>query len=129
MSLRTLAELDLGVILEGDAFGFRWAINLTDPEGFTSPDLYGISQDIAQVVDPDTGELVNGRLASVSLRLSTLSSLGFTGIPKGVESATAKPWVVEFLDINGTSHTFKVRHGNPDRTLGVVNCILEGYAP
>lgn len=125
MSLRTLAEQDLGAILEDSAYGFGWSITLTDPDGLTDT-LTGFSDDISQVIDPDTGQLVSGRLASVALRISSLIAAGFT-LPRNVSDNTLKPWVVTFNDINGTAHTFKVRQSDPDRALGMVVCILEGY--
>ena len=126
MGLRELAEQDLGAILEDSAYGFGWSITLTDPAGLTDPNLTGFSDDISQVIDPDTGQLVSGRLASVTLRISSLLTAGFTS-PRGVADQSSKPWVVTFNDINGTSHTFKVRQADPDRALGLIVCILEGY--
>lgn len=126
MGLRDLAEKDLGRILEDDARGFGWPITLTDPAGLSSTGLVGFSDDIGQLIDPDTGALVNGRLASVALRISSLILQGFA-LPRGVADQASKPWVVTFDDINGTAHTFKVRQANPDRALGMVVCILEGY--
>lgn len=129
MSLRTVAEQDLGVILESDAYGFRWPITVTDPTGSSSSGLYGFSDDISQVIDPDTGQLVSSRIATVALRIASLVAQGFTDLPRAVASQTAKPWVVTFDDINGNSFTFKVRQADPDRALGVIVCVLEAYAP
>jgi hypothetical protein len=126
MSLRDLAEQDLGRILEDRATGFGWPVTLTDPAGLSDDSLTGFSDDISQTIDPDTGELVSGRLASVALRISSLLAAGFA-VPRGVPDQGSKPWVVTFNDINGTAHTFKVRQANPDRALGMVVCILEGY--
>ncbi|MCH9837693.1 hypothetical protein K0U83_18670 [bacterium] len=127
MGLRDLAEQDLGVILEGDAYGFRWSLTVTDPEGLSASTLYGFSDDISQTIDPDTGQLVSGRLASVAIRNSSLTAAGFADLPRGGADSSAKPWIVEFNDINGNAHTFKIRQANPDRALGVVTCILEAY--
>jgi hypothetical protein len=126
MGLRDLVEQDLGAILEDSATGFGWPISLTDPDGLTDETLVGFSDDIAQSIDPDTGELVSGRLASVALRISTLHAAGFS-LPRGVADTSKKPWVVKFNDINGRPHVFIVRQANPDRAAGVVVCILEGY--
>lgn len=126
MGLREIAEQDLGFILEGDAQGFRWPITVTDPDGNVSSGLYGFSDDIAQVIDPDTGQAVSGRLASVSLRISSLALQGL-GLPVGIVDASLKPWLVAFDDINGNAFTFKVQESNPDRTLGNVVCLLEFY--
>jgi hypothetical protein len=126
MGLRDLVEQDLGAILEDSATGFGWPISLTDPDGLTDETLVGFSDDIAQSIDPDTGELVSGRLASVALQISTLYAAGFS-LPRGVADTSKKPWVVKFNDINGRPHVFIVRQANPDRAAGLVVCILEGY--
>lgn len=125
MSLRDLAEADLAFILEDSVTGFGWSITLTDPAGQVGA-FTGFSNDIAQAIDPDTGQVVSGRSASVSLRISSLTAGGF-GLPRGIADASIKPWLVAFDDINGGAHTFKVQASDPDRTLGVVNCILEAY--
>lgn len=127
MGLRTQAAADLATILEDDTSGFGWSITVTDPNG-TSAALKGFSTDIAASIDPDTGTLVLGRSASVALRLAALTAAGL-GLPKGVPDETSKPWVVVFDDINGTSHTFKVREGHPDYALGIVVCHLDEYEP
>jgi hypothetical protein len=128
MNLRALAEQDLGSIVEDSATGFGWPITLTDPSGFTSSGtLTGLSDDIAQVIDPDTGQAVSGRLASIALRISTLYAQGYT-LPQGIADASVKPWLVEFDDINGLPYKFKVQQSNPDRALGVVTCVLETYS-
>lgn len=125
MQLRKLAEQDLSVIMEDDTHGFGWSIVITDPEGQAKP-FTGLSDDIAQVIDPETGQAVSGRLASVAVRMSSLAKVGFT-LPEGIADASKKPWLVEFEDINGCSFTFKVSRSNPDRALGVVTLLLETY--
>lgn len=125
MSLRQLAEADLGVILEDSATGFGWPISVTDPDGNVGS-LTGFSDDIAQVIDPDTGQAVSGRLASVALRISSLALVGLT-LPRGIADTGSKPWVVEFDDINGNAYKFKVSQSNPDRALGLVTLLLELY--
>lgn len=125
MNLRVTAETDLGVILEDGTYGFGWPITVTDSNGVTKP-LTGFSDDIAQIIDPDTGQAVSGRLASVALRISSLITAGLA-IPRGIADATKKPWLIEFDDINGNAFKFKVSQSNPDRALGMVICLLELY--
>lgn len=125
MSLRQLAETDLGLILEDSSTGFGWSITVTDPAG-TIRTLTGFSDDIAQIIDPDTGQAVSGRLASVALRTSSLIAAGLT-LPRGIADSGSKPWVIEFDDINGSAYKFKVAKSNPDRALGLVTCLLELY--
>lgn len=125
MGLRELAEKDLGAILEDGVTGFGWPITVTDPDGKTGA-LTGFSDDIAQIIDPDTGQAVSGRLASVALRASSLAMEGLT-LPRGIADTGSKPWVIQFDDINGNACTFKVSQSNPDRALGLVVCLLELY--
>lgn len=125
--LREIAEQDLGTILEDGTAGFGWPITVTNPAGLVRP-LTGFSDDIAQIIDPDTGQAVSGRLASVALRISSLIAAGLT-LPQGIADAGSKPWVITFDDINGNSFTFKVAQSNPDRTIGLVTCLLETYIP
>lgn len=125
MSLRQLAESDLGAILEDSVHGFGWSVKITDPTG-ESRTLTGLSDDIAQIIDPDTGQAVSGRLASIALRISSLTTAGLN-LPEGVADSSRKPWIVEFNDINGNPYKFKVSQSNPDRALGIVTCLLELY--
>lgn len=125
MGLREIAENDLGFILEDVDRGGAWPITVTNPAGVSAA-LTGFSGDIGQVIDPDTGMAVSGRQAHVTLRVSTLVSLGLSR-PEGVADDTAKPWVVQFNDINGTSYTYKVIRSMPDRTAGMVSCLLGLY--
>lgn len=124
MSLRLQAESDLLGILE-NPLDFGWDITITDPAG-TSANLIGFSNDISQLIDPDTGESVSGRLASVALRISSLTTAGL-GLPEGIADSAIKPWIIDFNDINGNSYKFKISKSNPDRALGIVTCILENY--
>lgn len=126
MGLREMAELDLAFILEDVVYGFGYSITVTDPAG-ASAGLKGFSNDIAQLIDPDTGQAISGRLASAVLRISSLTAAGL-GLPEGISDATSKPWVVQFDDINGNPFTFKVSKSNPDRGLGIVSLILEVYS-
>lgn len=125
MSIRQLAESDLGLILEDGATGFGWPITVTDPSGAVRP-LTGFSDDIAQIIDPDTGQAVSGRLASVALRISSIIAAGLA-LPRGIADSGIKPWLIEFEDINGNAFKFKVSQSNPDRALGLVTLLLELY--
>lgn len=126
MGLREIAESDLGAILEDSVYGFGYSITITDPAGTTPPPFTGYSNDISQIIDPDTGQAVSGRLASVALRISTLITAGLT-LPQGIADAGSKPWIIQFNDINGNAFKFKVSQSNPDRALGIVVCLLELY--
>jgi hypothetical protein len=127
MSLRERAAADTTAILTNqDHFG--WLITVIDPDGL-SASITGFSNDIAQAVDPQTGQVVSGRLATVALSISTLNDAGFTSLPVGIADTNRLPWIVSFNDVQGDAYTFKISVANPDRTLGVVVCYLEAYNP
>ena len=126
MNLRMLAESDLGMIQEDSTNGFGWPFVLVSPDGLAS-NLTGLTNDISLAVDPDTGLLISGRTASVSLRISTLRMAGYSENPKNVPEKNKKPWVVAFRDINGVPTLFKVVKSNPDRAIGNMTLILETY--
>lgn len=125
MGLRELAASDLVAILEDDEFGFAVDITLTDPDGDTQ-ELKGFSNDITQIIDPETNQIITGRLATATL---PLSSITLSGVPEGIADASKKPWLVAFDDILGESYLFKVAKASPDRTLGVIFLVLELYTP
>jgi len=125
MNLRLQAELDLSFILEDATNGFGWPATITDPSGKTDSFVVQ-SNDISQIIDPDTGQAVSGRSASASVRISTLTAKGFA-LPQGIADSGSKPWIIEFDDISLNPFKFKVAQSNPDRTLGIVSCLLELY--
>ena len=131
MGLRELAARDLARISGDRDTGFGWEIVLTDPAGYTSPEpLIGLSQDIAQLIDPETGQPVSGRLASASIAMSAIVDGGYSSLPKGIADGAMKPWRVSFLDIAGDGpYEFKVVESNPDRTAGNLVLLLEAYNP
>lgn len=126
MSLREQAATDLHTILT-DQDDFGWPITVTDPDG-TSASLVGFSGDIFQTIDPDTGQAIAGRNAHVAISKKSLSDAGL-GEPRGIADNTIKPWKVSFDDTNGVTYNFKVLEAMPDRTIGVVTCMLEAYVP
>lgn len=121
MSLLSQAASDLQGIVENTG-GFASPVTLTTP-GKVAHSLVGTSADIGQTIDPETGVPVAGRRASVAFSWLTLHARGLD--PKGVEEGS--PWTVQFADVAGSSHTYKIVETIPDRTLGMLVCILEFY--
>ena len=126
MNLREMAEQDLSITLEDDVNGFNWPITVEDPDGNTA-DLIGNSGDIGMTIDPNTGLAVSGRIAHVVLRISSIVAGGLSGLPRGQADKTKKPWKFTFNDLAATSYVFIVRQAMPDRTLGVITCVVEAY--
>jgi hypothetical protein len=126
VGLREQAAADLRSIVT-DESGFGWPITLVPPAG-RSLDLVGLSTDVSQMIDPETGMAVSGRTASVALSIEVLHEAG-VGIPVAVPETNQKPWTVVFKDIGGCEWTFKVRESKPDRAMGLVVCMLSHYLP
>lgn len=124
MNLRELAESDLSFTLEDSVTGFGWSVTVTDPN-LVSATLTAQSNDVSYKIDPETGMYVSGRTCSATLRISSLVTAGFTKLPYGELSKTAKPWICQFNDINGNAFKFRIMNGDPDRTLGLIVCSLE----
>lgn len=123
MRLLSLAESDFGLIAENETDG--WPMTITAPDETTAA-VTGLSFDISLVFDPETGQAVNGRSATVTLRRSTVLALG-KGEPVNVTDTTKKPWLITVDDVNGQSGVFKVARCDPDRTLGWFTLFLEVY--
>lgn len=121
-----IAQLDKAFTLNDDVYGFGSTINLTDPDLF-SADVVGRTNDISFAIDPNTGEAVSGRTATIAIDMQELTDKGFSSLPAAQSDKTKKPWIVEFDDEQGNTHVFTVLEGNPDRTLGIVLCTLQFY--
>lgn len=126
MGIRALAEEDLASTLEDASKGFGWPILLTSPDSASFTFNASVT-DTSSSIDPDTGQVVSGRTASATVRLSSLYDVGFT-IPRGITDTSIKPWIVDFDDINGIPYSFKVAQSYPDRVLGIVVLLLETYS-
>jgi len=126
MGLRATAYADARAILNDSAAGFGWPVKVTDPAGNTA-DLTGYAGDVAQTIDPDTGQAVTGRRAPLTLHLDDLEAAGL-GIPRSVADESGDPWRIEYNDIT-LNHLVKydILEAWPDRTLGVVTCWLGIY--
>ncbi len=124
MSLRAVAESDLALTLE---YGTDWgqAIIVTDPAELQVT-LNGQSGDIGALIDPDTGMGVSGRLAHVSLRISSVLT-AFGALPVGIAESAQNPWRVSFPGSATPAQEYKVSETRPDKTLGVITLIVEVY--
>ena len=126
MGLKNIAQNDLQKIIENAVTGFGVEITLIDPSS-VEYDLKGFANDIFQSIDPDTGQIVSGRVAQISFSLKTLLDDGI-GIPIGIADTSIKPWLVRFTDLSGSPVTFKVMSTAPDRGLGIINLFLGNWS-
>lgn len=125
MSLREKAAADFKRLSEDGTTGFGWPITVTDPAGL-SANLTGFANDISQAIDPETGQIVSGRIAAIAISTRSLFLAGL-GQPVGISDSAQKPWLVQFTDPSLNAFTFKVARSDPDRTIESVNCTLELY--
>lgn len=116
------AVADAKAILENSVSGFGQSVVLTSPAGVAAT-LTGKATDVSESIDPETGLAVAGRRASVALSLLSLPVL-----PEAVHEPERRPWLVSFVGASGVAATWKVAEVRPDRRVGVVVLILEGYA-
>lgn len=129
MGLRAQAESDLRKILGDTQRGFGWPVIVANPEG-VCVSMTGFSNDIAETIDPETGQAVSGRVASVALSMKDLENVDRMtpfGFPAAISDQAKRPWVVVFDDILGCPHTFKVNESKPDRAIGLITMTLETY--
>lgn len=121
MGLRDTAVADAKAILEDVDTGFGLAIEVTSPAQKVAT-LKGFTNDISTILDPETGQAVTGEAISVALPLGPVLAAFDDQVPEAIADASSKPWLVAF-----ESNTYKVREARPDRTLGIVVCLLEHY--
>lgn len=121
MGLRATAAADAKAILEDASSGFGWPLLVLSPAG-AQFSVTGFATDIGQTVDPDTGQAVAGRRASVAVHASALPV-----VPEGVADATVKPWRVQYANSAGVVGLWKVVDVLPDHAMAVLVLLLEAY--
>lgn len=126
MNFLEIAQQDKAFTLNDKVMGFGSDITITDPDLLTAV-IPGRTNDISFAIDPNTGEAVSGRTATIAIDINELVAAGFTSLPEAQSDKTKKPWIIEFNDQQGNSYDFIVLEGNPDRTLGIVLCTLQFY--
>jgi hypothetical protein len=82
--------------------------------------LKGFTTDVGQTIDPDTGQAVAGRRASVAVPRAALPEL-----PEAVAEKSRKPWIATFADSRGVVGRWKVVDVLPDSAIGLVVLLLE----
>lgn len=117
MSILSIARSDAARFIRDAQNGGAESFTLTSPLGEVWAGQRGWWQDIAQTVDPKTGEVLTGRLVTV-----TLATEGLSAIPRAIADSAMKPWLVSFDGV-----VYKVAESTPDTSLGTVTCVLERY--
>lgn len=125
MSLRAIANADLKEIVnDPETGGDQCTITAPDESQAT---FNVLNNDIHLSIDPNTGQMVTGRQATIAVLINELLDEGFEKI-SGIADKTSRPWVVEIDDVNGISGKFKVIEAVPDSTIGLEVLSLEVYS-
>ena len=127
MSLKRQAIADHQAICENTG-DFAWPVFLVSPEKMKK-EVSGLTNDISDIIDPDTGTPISGRLISIHLSQQTIFSAGFKQLPYSIADESKKPWLVELKNpITDIVSVFKVKRSLPDTSLGGIKLILELYS-
>ena len=124
MSLREIANADLKEIVNDPETGGD-ECTITSPAG--GQETFSVlNNDIELSIDPDTGQMVTGRQATIAVLINELVTAGFDKI-RGIADSSGKPWLVDIGDVKGVAGKFKVIQNIPDSTIGLMVLILESY--
>ena len=126
MNIRDLAAQDFHNIATDINSGFGVPVVLISPDGKTEQ-ISGLTTDISSYIDPETGVLVAGRVASVTFANKAIRAAGFNEMPVAIPEANKRPWVVCFNDPEGIPYLFKVVKVMPDRAISGIVLELELY--
>ena len=126
MGLRDIAAADFRRFTADTSGGFGWPMVLIAPDGTEHP-VNGFTTDINLQIDPQTGQTVSGRAVSMSVSFGEMEEAGITDRPYGVTHKAERPWLARIEDITGESYTLKMTESHPDRAIGALAILLEGY--
>lgn len=116
MSILSESRLDFAIISQ-DTDGFAEEVVLTSPTG-QSATIACVWTDVGVGLDPESGQTVSAKAASVSISDDALTEAGI-GIPVSVQEKNKKPWKITVTNIDGTSTAYKITEPRRDRRLGV----------
>ncbi len=124
MNLRGQAKSDLSFTLKDGERGFGLPVIVEQGTNIigncVNDPFYGQVQRVQFLIDPDTGEGVNGDFASVVVDLSDLKNAGFDIETRTLERGSFK---ISVSDITGTIQSYVDKSFEPDNTLGVARFI------
>lgn len=123
MGLWDIAAADNADIVQDADGGFARPVTLQSPSGQTAT-LNALCNDIANTIDPETGAVVSGRYATVTLSWAGLQKADI-GVPVAITKG--RPWRVSFRGANGELKTYAVNEVPAD-DLGTITCRLKHLA-
>ncbi len=125
MSIRDLAAKDIrAIVARGDVSA---DISIVTPDGGSFA-IKAIVNDIGQRLDPETGGYVTSNDATCTFVLQDLYDAGVQ-IPYGVMDESEQLYTLSFNSVAGVQRNFSIKEVMPDRTVGMVVCMLSEYQP
>ena len=121
MDLRALARRDAATILGGD---YSAPVVFVAPSGEELA-TRGTPSAVEASLDADTGVKVGGCYVEVSVPLGAFEASA-SGLPRGINVAGRRPWLVRMAPGGKPPETFKVEEVRVDQTLGVLLALCVG---
>jgi hypothetical protein len=124
VNLRRQAKLDLSFTLQDGVRGFGLPVIIEQDEKTIGDcvlnPFYGQVSRIQFLIDPDTGQGVNGDFASVVVNLIELKEAGFDVEARTLQRGSFK---ISAPDVDGTIQSYTDKSFEPDNTLGIARFI------
>ena len=113
-NIRAQAEADMGNIIE-NANGAGTPYTLIKADGLEYP-VTGTFGDIAFLIDPISGEAIQGRAISATCRAKTITA--------AAGELPARGWKARAAGLDGKPYTLFVQRNEYDRTIGLCRLTL-----
>jgi hypothetical protein len=113
-NIRAVAESDLKTIIE-DPSGAGTAYTLIENTGAEYP-VVGTFGDIGLLIDPISGEAIQGRTITATCMASTITA--------AAGKVPARGWKARAMGLDGKSYTLFVQRNEHDRTIGLCRLTL-----
>lgn len=124
MSLIDRARADIARVTQ-DTNGFASEVTLTNPQG-QSAQVRAFTNEVWQGLDPNSGNNVNGAVASIAISFDALEKAGL-GTPQNPHNQSAKPWTVALRFADGVARTYKIAESRRDMLLGLIWYVIHHY--
>lgn len=105
---------------------FASAVKLTNPSGQFAT-VAALTGEVWQGLDPNSGNVVNGAVASIAISIEALTKANLGGIPHNSKNPTERPWRVELELADGVRYTYAINESRRDMTLGLIWYVLKRY--
>lgn len=105
---------------------FASEVKLQNPSGQFAT-VAAITNEVWQGLDPNSGNIINGAVASIAISLDALTKASLGGIPQNPHNAKEKPWLVELTLADGVPRTYKIAESRRDMQMGLIWYVLSRY--